>query len=375
VISPGTLSATDAAMWIFDGFEMVAAGEPLRRTRREVSALDPGDVLVEVAGCGVCHTDIGYLYDGIKTRGALPLILGHEISGYVVAAGVDCLELLDAAVVVPAVIPCGACGDCEAGRPMICRHQVMPGNDRDGGFARYVVVPGRALCEVPGAPTNPDQPLSARTEVTLRHLAVVADAVSTPWQAIARCELQSGDVAVVIGLGGVGGYAVQIARARGAHVVGIDIDKDRLAAAEAAGATLTLDSAGQSPRDLRRQIKGFAEEIGAPSTRWTLLECSGTAAGQDTAWGLLVHGATLCVVGYAFTKIQIRLSNLMAFDARAIGNWGCDPSLYPDIVCAVLDGHIDLLSNTEIRPLDSAIESLADVRDHRAPKRIVLAPK
>jgi len=371
----GTDPARDGDMWIFDAFEMVAVGEPLRRTRREVSQLEAGEVLIEVAGCGVCHTDIGYLYDGVKTRGALPLILGHEISGYVVDASSECRELLGAAVVVPAVIPCGSCPDCAAGRPMICRRQVMPGNDRDGGFARYVVVPGRALCEVPGAPSNPDEPLSERTEITLRHLAVVADAVSTPWQAIARSGLQSGDLAVVIGLGGVGGYAVQIARARGAHVVGIDVDHGRLAAAEASGAALTLDPTGRSPRDLRRQVRGFAEEIGAPTTRWTLLECSGTAAGQSTAWGMLVHGATLCVVGFAPADAELRLSNLMAFDARALGNWGCDPSLYPDIVCAVLDGHIDLLSNTEIRPLDEAAEALADVRDHRAPKRIVLAPQ
>ena len=362
-------------MWIFDGFEMVALGEPLRRTRREVSELSPDEVLVEVAGCGVCHTDIGFLYDGVKTRGELPLILGHEISGYVVDAGSQMAHLRGQAVVVPAVIPCGKCADCAVGRPMICRHQVMPGNDRDGGFASCVVVPGHGLCVVPGAPSDPDQPLSGGSGATLRHLAVVADAVSTPWQAVARSGLGAGDLAVVIGLGGVGGYAVQIAASKGAHVVGIDIDAQRLAAAEVAGARLTLDPTGRDARDIRRQIKGFAKEIGAPATRWTILECSGSAAAQSTAWGLLVHGATLCVVGYTTAKAELRLSNLMAFDARAIGNWGCDPALYPDIVRAVLDGDIDLISNTELRPLDTAAQALADVRGHRVSKRIVLTPE
>ncbi len=362
-------------MWIFDGFEMVAVGEPLRRTRREVNELDPGDVIVEVAGCGVCHTDIGFLYDGVKTRHELPLILGHEISGRVVDSGADCRDLIGQAVVVPAVIPCGECGDCKAGRNMICKRQVMPGNDRDGGFARYVVVPGRGLCTVPGAPEDPDAPLPGGSGVTLRHLAVIADAVSTPWQAVVRSGLVSGDVAVVVGLGGVGGYAAQIASSMGAHVVGIDVDKDKLATAEGLGVALAIDPTGQSPRDIRKQIFGFAKGIGAPTTRWTILECSGSAPGQTTAYGLLVHGASLSVVGFTMDKVNVRLSNLMAFDARAIGNWGCDPAMYPDIVQAVLDGRIDLLSNTELRPLDSAAEALADVHGHRVGKRIVLAPK
>ena len=81
-----------------------------------------GEVVVEVAGCGVCHTDLGYFYDGVRTNHALPLALGHEVSGRVVAAGSGAEAWQGKAVIVPAVIPCGECDLCKRGRAAICRH-------------------------------------------------------------------------------------------------------------------------------------------------------------------------------------------------------------------------------------------------------------
>src|SRR4051794_38307495 len=77
----------------------------------ELPAIEPavGDVVVEVAGCGLCHTDVSFAYGGVPTRHPLPLILGHEISGRVVDAGGQAAEWIGRSVIVPAVIPCGAC--------------------------------------------------------------------------------------------------------------------------------------------------------------------------------------------------------------------------------------------------------------------------
>ncbi|RME23026.1 MAG: 6-hydroxycyclohex-1-ene-1-carbonyl-CoA dehydrogenase [Deltaproteobacteria bacterium] len=353
---------------------MTEVGAPLRPATRTVDTLAPGEVLVEVAGCGICHTDLGFLDDGVRTRKPLPLILGHEISGRVVAAAEGMSDLVGTAVIVPAVIPCGECDDCKAGRPMICQRQIMPGNDRDGGFASHVVVPGRGLCPVPGAPDDFDAPLPGASGLTLRHLAVIADAVSTPYQAVVRSGLQAGDVAIVVGLGGVGGYAALLARVFGAHVVGIDVDPVRRRQATDSGIDLVLDPSATDARALRKQIRAWARERGAPATRWKIFECSGAPAGQETAWGLLVHGATLMVVGFTMARIELRLSNLMAFDAAAIGNWGCAPELYPDIVDMVLDGRLDLVSRTELRPLSTVEQALDDVRQHRVSRRLVLTP-
>ena len=98
----------------------------------QVPELKDNEVLVKVAGCGVCHTDISFWHYGVKTRHPLPLTLGHEISGTVIE-GPD--EWKNKNVIVPAVLPCGECELCKKGRGNICQNQLMPGNDFDGGFA------------------------------------------------------------------------------------------------------------------------------------------------------------------------------------------------------------------------------------------------
>ncbi len=361
-------------MTTFSGFEMTAPGAPLAAVRREVAALAPDDALVRVAGCGVCHTDLGFLHDGVRTRHPLPLILGHEISGYVEDAGSRLRGLVGKAVVVPAVLPCGECAACRAGRSTICPTQVMPGNDRDGGFATHTVLPGRFLCPVPGASADPDAVLAGIPGLTLRHLAIVADAVSTAYQAVARSGLTSGGLAVVVGLGGVGTFAAQCAAERGAAVVGLDVDPRRRESAAKIGVGLALDPREISGKELRARVSEFARSSGAPGTGWTILECSGTAAGQQAAFGLLVHGATLMVVGYTMEAVSLRLSNLMAFDARALGNWGCAPDLYPAILDKVLAGKIDVVSHAALRPLSKIGEALEDVHARRADRRLVLVP-
>ncbi len=353
---------------------MEAAGQPVRRVARPMRRLEPDEVLVRVAGCGVCHTDVGFLYGGVRTKHPPPLILGHEISGHIEDAGSSAAGRVGQAVVVPAVLPCGSCSLCLEGRPTICRRQIMPGNDCDGGFATHVILPARDLCRVPGANEDADSPIGSVPGLTLRHLAVVADAVSTAYQAVARTGLSSGGLAVVVGLGGVGGYAAQIAADRGAVVAGIDPDPRRRNAASAAGVALAPDPQALPPRELKAQIAEFARAAGAPETGWTILECSGTAAGEKTAFGLLVPGATLAVVGFTLESVEIRLANLMAFDARALGNWGCAPELYPEILEKVLAGKIDVLSQTELRPLVEIHAVLEEVATHRADRRQVLTP-
>lgn len=355
-------------MSVLVGYQLVQVGEALQRVERPLPAPGPGQVRVRVAGCGLCHTDIGFAIDGVRTRHPLPLILGHEISGVVDAAGPGAEGLVGQAVVVPAVIPCGDCDDCRAGASMICKRQVMPGNDLDGGFASHVVVPARGLCPVP-VPVPSFDAVIGPNGLTLRHLAVIADAASTPFQAVRRAEVRPNDLVIVIGLGGVGGYAAQLAAIAGAHVVGIDVNDARLAGTK--GCERTFDARALQGKELKAAISAHAKEVGAPSTRWKIFECSGTAAGQGSAFGLLVHGATLAVVGFTMDTVTVRLSNLMAFDARAIGNWGCPPEWYPEIVGLALAGKLDVVGPTEVQPLSTLP---AHFGHHGSGRRVVFAP-
>jgi 6-hydroxycyclohex-1-ene-1-carbonyl-CoA dehydrogenase len=324
---------------------------------------DAGHVVIQVAGCGVCHTDIGFWQDGVATRHPLPITLGHEISGTVVAAGAGYEHLKHRHVIVPSVIPCGDCDLCRGGRGNVCRAQLMPGNDMDGGFAEYIRVPGRGLClvEDPGG-------------LDLAALSVVADAVTTPYQAVLRSGLAKGDLAVVVGIGGVGIHCVQIASALGGRVVAIDVDERRLAVARAHGAALTVNSSDTGFKDIRSQARAAASEWGCPAHSWKIYECSGHPAGQTTAYGLLNHAATLMVVGFTLAKTELRLSNLMAFDATVQGSWGCKPELYPAALELVTSGKIALRPFVETHPLDQGPEVLERVAAHQIEHRAILVP-
>ena len=345
---------------------MTAANAPLVRTP---VAFEPGagEVVVAIAGCGVCHTDLGYFYDGVRTNHALPLALGHEVSGRVVAAGAGAEAWLNRAVIVPAVLPCGECDLCRRGLATICRAQKMPGNDIQGGFASHIVVPARGLCPV-------DEARLARAGLTLAQVSIVADALTTPYQAVKRAGVVPGSLAVVVGAGGVGGYCVQVAHAFGATVVAVDVDDAKLAAIAEHGAALALNARSLDAKALKARIAAFAKERGLRATEWFVFECSGTAAGQLTAFSLLVHGATLSVVGFTMDKVEIRLSNLMAFDARAIGNWGCPPEAYPAALDLVLDGKVQIAPFVETHPLADINGVFAAVHHREIRKRAVLVP-
>jgi 6-hydroxycyclohex-1-ene-1-carbonyl-CoA dehydrogenase len=143
-------------------------------TEIPVPELSEGEVLVKVAGCGICHTDLGYFYHGVPTVTNPPLTLGHEISGTIVA-GEE--KYIGKEVIIPAVIPCGMCPICEKGRGNRCLSQKMMGNSVGiyGGFSSHVPVPVKDLCFI-----------DDRGDFALEELAVIADAITTPYQACVR---------------------------------------------------------------------------------------------------------------------------------------------------------------------------------------------
>jgi 6-hydroxycyclohex-1-ene-1-carbonyl-CoA dehydrogenase len=338
------------------------AKTPLVREALSLAEAAPGEVIVEVSACGLCHTDLGFADGGVAPKHALPLVLGHEIVGTVIAAGEGSGELVGKQVLVPAVMPCGDCAFCRAGRGNACPGQKMPGNDIHGGFSTHVLVPAAPLVRLDGAPAS----------AKLDSLSVVADAVSTAYQAVRRSGLVAGDVAFVVGAGGVGGYVSQIAKAKGAHVIACDVQAERLA-------ELSVDRAvnvkGREPRDVRKELHGAAREWKVPSLGWRIFECSGTTPGQELAYTLLGQAATIGFVGFTRSPLSVRLSNLMAFDASAFGSWGCPVEAYPEVLSLIYAGKIAIEPFIERAPMSRINEHLTALREHRLPKRLVLDPK
>lgn len=342
---------------------------PMRWLPREESP-GSGEVLIAVAGCGVCHTDLGFYFDGVPTRQPFPLTLGHEVSGTVLACGPGAEDWQGETVIVPAVLPCGVCAACLAGRGSICPHQVFPGSDLHGGFGSHLRVPAQGLCRVPDL----SDPAVNPAGLALADLAVIADAVTTPYQAILKSGLAEGDLAVFVGAGGVGGFGVQIAAAFGARTIAIDLDPARLAQLSGYGASLTLCSAALDPKAIRQHVRAFAREHDIPSWRTFIFETSGAAAGQELAFALLDYGSTLLVVGYTAAKISIRLSNLMAFDAAAIGTWGCLPQHYPAVRDLALQGKVQLAPFVGYHPLAQIHDIFAALHDRTLGHRAILIP-
>ncbi len=337
----------------------------IEKTEIPVPELQKGEVLVEVAGCGVCHTDLSYFYFGVPTVNKPPMTLGHEISGRVVAGDE---EWIGKEVIIPAVMPCNDCPICASGRGNRCLAQKMPGNSIGiyGGNASHIPVPSADLCEV-----------KDRGDVPLERLAIVADAVTTPYQAAVRGDLKEGDCVIVTGAtGGVGTYMVQMAKAFGARaVIAIDIDDAKLEVMKGYGADYVINSRGKDVKAVKGEFKAICKEAGLPHNYgWKIFEVTGVKPAQEIALSLLSFVGKLVVVGFGMAKLEYNISKLMAFDAEIIGSWGCLPEYYPKVMDLINEGKITVDPFVETRPMSTIVQTYEDAHAGKLSRRCVLIP-
>jgi 6-hydroxycyclohex-1-ene-1-carbonyl-CoA dehydrogenase len=285
--------------------------------------LGEGELLVRIAACGLCRTDLHFLH-GLPTFKAPPIVLGHEISGRVegVGAGVEGWKEGEA-VLLPPVIPCGHCEYCWKGRGTLCLNQRMLGNHVDGGFAEFVAVSARAAFRLPAS-------------VPLEAGSIVSDAVSTPYHAVVnRAALKAGEWAVIFGCGGVGLSAVQVAKAVGARVVAVDIAPWKLEIASSLGADVVLDGkdAKTVAKEVRRATGGGADAafdvIGSPEV-------------IDLATQVVKWGGRVIVVGYTDKPATLQAGRLMFRELEVKGSLGCGLQDFPKVIDLVAQGKVKL---------------------------------
>ncbi|MCC6811299.1 MAG: 6-hydroxycyclohex-1-ene-1-carbonyl-CoA dehydrogenase [Deltaproteobacteria bacterium] len=342
-----------------------AAAAPLERERLALPSPGRNEAIVEILACGLCHTDLSYASGAVPTKHPLPLVLGHEAVGRIAAAGADVLLPVGTDVLIPAVLPCGVCALCRSGRGNACADQKMPGNDIHGGFSTHMLVPAAPLVSL----------AQLGAGVDLRALSVVADAVSTAYQAVRRAGVGADSLVVTVGAGGVGGFVAQVSKALGARVIACDVKADRLAQLRAFGAEHTIDVNGKDPGVVRKEVRGVAKEWRIGSERLAIFECSGTSDGQLLAFALLERAATLLIVGYTPKKVDVRLSNLMAFDAQVLGSWGCPPEAYPAVLELIRKKRVVLDPFIDYAPMSRLNQLLTAMSEHKLERRMVLDPK
>ncbi len=211
-----------------------AAGEAPRLEDVAKPAPTGAQILVRVAGAGVCHTDL-HIISGEQSRVELPVTLGHEVAGWIEAWGPEA-ELHHGrlregeAVAVFGGWGCGACRECARGQDQRCDRSRAPGFQEDGGYAEYLVVPSARY-------------LTSLGRLDPVHASVLTDAAVTPYRAVQRARpwLEPGAAVLLIGFGGLGQFALQFLRFFPDVTVAVrELNPEKIALADAAGADLGI---------------------------------------------------------------------------------------------------------------------------------------
>ena len=300
-----------------------------------------GEVLLKVAACGLCRTDLHYLH-GTPTFKPPPLILGHEISGTVTAVGpgVESFKAGDKAL-VPPVFSCGHCAFCRAGRGTLCANQVMVGNHRDGGFAEFIAVPANQIFPFP--PTVP-----------LVEGCVISDAISTPYHAVVnRGEVRPGNTVAVFGCGGVGIGAIHIASLLGATVIAVDVIPGKLEIARRFGAAEAIDASKEAdvPKAIRKLTGGGVD---------VAMEVIGNPKTIEQAFNAVRWGGRVVVVGYSDQNVTLSAGRPMYREIEVKGSLGCPLQDFPKLLELVRGGRLRAAEFvTHKFPLERVNEGLA----------------
>jgi S-(hydroxymethyl)glutathione dehydrogenase/alcohol dehydrogenase len=293
-------------------------GAPLELEELRLRAPGPGEVLVRVAACGVCHSDVAFI-DG-AWGGALPAVYGHEAAGVVaeVGPGTGGLAVGDHVVVTP-VRSCGRCDRCARRQPTLCEGLARTGHDavltgadggsihqgmRTGAFASLVTVHASQVAVVP-----PSVPLDAASLLGCGVITGVGAVLNT-------AAVEPGSTVVVLGTGGVGLNCVQGALLAGARqIIAIDRVASKLDAAREFGATDGVDAAAADA------VAAAADLTGGRGADYVFV-AAGLGSLIETGGAMLRRGGTLVLVGIPATGTRVSLDPVAIADGslRILGS-------------------------------------------------------
>src|SRR5499426_1026207 len=304
---------------------------------------DADDVIVRIGGAGLCRTDL-HIIEGVwrnKVAVQLPYIPGHENAGWVEEMGPEVRRFKKGdAVIVHPLITDGACRACRRGNDMHCENGAFPGITRDGGFAEYLQVKERNLVRLPET-------------VEPKQIAPHADAGLTAYHAANKAAkiLEPGDVAVLIGFGGLGHIAYQVLQAKSAaRIIVVDHSKLALSLAEELGAKHLVQSGDNVVRDVLQLTGGKGAEA--------VLDFVGEGGSIEQGLAMTRNAGSYYVIGYGGT-IQIPAIDVIFSEKNIIGNLVGTFADLTELMILAGEGKVRLA--TVFYPLDEINQAIADL--------------
>jgi L-iditol 2-dehydrogenase len=298
----------------------------------------PDELLVEVAACGICGSDV-HGYDGSTGRRIPPIVMGHEAAGTVVSVGAEVTGFKPGdRITFDSTVFCGTCDFCRKGDINLCNHRQVLGVScaefrRAGAFAEYLTVPARIAFHLPANFTFPQ--------------AAMLEAVSVALHGVAVSQMKKGETVLVIGAGMIGLLLLQAARAAGASRILIaDIDDTRLTLAASLGADQTLNASGKALTD---QILSLTNGQGVDH----VLEAVGRDETIAAAIDSVRKGGTVTLVGNISPNANLPLQKVVSRQIRLQGSCA-SAGEYPEAIRLIASGQID------VNPLITAVAPLAD---------------
>ncbi|MHA1333556.1 MAG: alcohol dehydrogenase catalytic domain-containing protein [Candidatus Odinarchaeia archaeon] len=332
---------------------LVKPKTPLEVKDVEIPKVNKNEVLVKVKACGICHSDLHFIY-GDRPTGKLPIILGHEAAGIVEEVGEEVTDFSKGdRVAINYYFTCGKCPYCRAGLENLCEHIIRFGMDVDGAYAEYTKVPARSLAKI-----DP--------EVSFEEAAVATDAVATPYHALKDSgNLRINDTVAIYGIGGLGINAVQIAHISGARVIAIDIVDEKLDLAKQLGADETINAKNEDPVEKIMTLtnnKGVdlaVEFIGLPKT---IVQAINSVKRSGRA----------VLVGFSPRDIQVNPTELILKEVSIKGSRGLLHRTLIEVLTLVKEKKINLKPViTNIFSIDEINEGISQLREGKTIRSIV----
>lgn len=328
---------------------------PFRLENVPVPEPGPGEVRVRIAAAGVCHTEL-HFESGLLDLGVAPVTMGHEIAGTVdaVGAGVTHRRAGDR-VLVYYYSGCGSCEWCRKGEENLCaRPRAQMGFVSDGGYAEYVVVPER------NAVTIPDS-------LSFADAAPIGCGVTTALHACTMARVSAGDTVVIYGIGAVGYGLVQIAKLRGARVIGIGRSARKLALAASLGADAVVNAA--EVKDVAAAVRDITNGRGAD----VVFELVATAPTMAASVAMLARHGRLVFIGYSEDALTVSPIQLVVLEAEVMGSVGNTLAELEEAVRLVAGGKVRTVVD-RVLPLESYASALDALRAGGVAGRLVLQP-